>query len=105
MISTYGELVAAIKTWLVTPLKWERKVKEQTKDVYHSVFDTNNSNHKRISDLMSPGTRNVFDRELARHEYEQRRYTEYYKRQASIPFCDKCKDVGCDECKTWPMNQ
>lgn len=98
MISTYGELVAAIRTWLATPLKWEKKIQTEVKIEVKDIY------HKRIEDLMNPGVRSVFDREMAKHEYEKRQYIEWKKRMG-IPFCEKCEGVGCDECSTWHMNQ
>jgi hypothetical protein len=102
MISTYGELVAAIKTWLDTPFKWERKVKEEikqqsNKSILDSMFDPE----------MQRKARDSYNEAFLAPERARQRYADIERRvrQESIPFCAKCKDVGCDECSTWPMNQ
>jgi len=103
MISTYSELIAAVKQWMGTPLKWERKVKEEikqqptNKSILDSMFDPE----------MQRKARDSYNEAFLAPERARQRYADIERRvrQASIPFCDKCKDVGCDECKTWPMNQ
>lgn len=103
MISTWGELWAAVKQWWVTPLKWERKIKEEIKqetnkniDLIHGMFD---------KDLVQK-QRDKYNQGLLAQERERRRYDEWAREFKIIcHFCENCKDVGCEVCSQWPMNQ
>jgi len=102
MINTWGELWAAVKKWLDTPLKWERKAKEEVKKETKSVLDwmTDPEAQKKA--------RERYQQALLEQERAAQRARDFERRINGIrriPFCEKCKDVGCEECSQWPMNQ
>jgi hypothetical protein len=100
VINTWGELWTVVKQWWVTPLKWGTyKVKEEVKQETKSVFDL-------LDKDVIEKQRQRYNQEMLTQPQARRRYDEWaYKVREHIPFCQKCKDVGCEECQQWPMNQ
>lgn len=101
MINTWGELWAAIKQWLVTPLKWERKIKvEVKKDISDLLKPTKifvdsdewnqlqRANLKKISDLYFQHLRDRLRAGETLNAEELDRYQRYYNDPTRSRFSD-----------------
>lgn len=110
MINTWSELFAAIRKWLDTPLKWERKVKEEIKKSLRPSSphgDYPSSLDVVFDPELQAKARQSYHEALLQHDRNRMKYDDIQRRLKldRIPFCQNCKDVGCEECQQWPMNQ
>lgn len=76
MIHTWSDLLAAVKKWFDTPLKWERKTYSTTTSI--SQEDLNS--FKKINDLMK-APRNASFNDVWRRDYDRNNWYDdpYYK--------------------------